>query len=265
MSFVSFWQNPHGRRMPPYVALALVSMRRALGTDFVLLREADLTAALGSTVNDKDWRFGELEFAGNADALSIVAKSDFIRMAYVHRHGGYWFDADTIALVDPRPHLIVGHLDDRLHWYSEALFGARPGNTLLAAAIEACHRADRQAWGNPGGIRDIIDLNPAKITPIPYTLLDPGYHPAYRFTTCDVMLNTEMPVERFLANSSAVLLKLYNTYFSRTPIGTMSVTEFLTSGTLLARIFLHIDPNAEQWITHCQALEREIVGAAANP
>ena len=263
MSFVSFWQNPPGRRMPPYVALALVSMQRALGTDFVLLHDADLTAALGRDVHDKDWRFGELEFAGNPDALSIVAKSDFIRMAYVYRHGGYWFDADTIALADPRPHLIAGQPGDHLHWYSEALFGARPGNALLAAAIEACHSADRQAWGNPGGIRDVIDLDPAKITPIPYTLLDPGYRPAYRFTTCDVMLDTQVPVERFLANSSAVLLKLYNTYFSRTPIGAMSVPEFLSSGTLLARIFLHLDPNAEQWIAHCQALERSFADAAA--
>jgi len=262
MSFVSFWQNPPGWRMPPYVALALVSMRRALGTDFFLLRETDLTAVLGSDVNDKDWRFGELEFAGNPDALSIVAKSDFIRMAYVYRHGGYWLDADTIVLVDPRPHLIVDGLDNRLHWYSEALFGARPGNTLLAGAIEACQSAHRQAWGNPGGIRDIIELVPAKISPIPYTLLDPGYNPAYRFTTCDVMLNTEVPVELFLANSSVVLLKLYNTYFSRTPIGTMSVSEFLNSGTLLARIFLHIDPDAEQWIAHCQALEQEIASGS---
>lgn len=262
MSFVSFWQNPPGRRMPPYVALALVSMQRALGTDFVLLRETDVTAALGRDVNDKDWRFGDLEFAGNPDALSIVAKSDFIRMAYVYRHGGYWFDADTIALADPRPQLMAGRPGDRLHWYSEALFGARPGNALLAAAIETCRSADRQAWGNPGGIRDVIDLDPAKITPIPYTLLDPGYRPVYRFTTCAVMLDTEIPVERFLANGNAVLLKLYNTYFSRTPIGAMSVPEFLSSATLLARIFLHIDPDVEQWVTDCQALEGSVAAAS---
>jgi hypothetical protein len=77
------------------------------------------------------------------------------------------------------------------------------------------------------------------------------------------MLDTEVPVKRFLANSSAVLLKLYNTYFSRTPIGTMSVPEFLSSGTLLARIFLHIDPDAERWIAHCQALEGSFAAASA--
>lgn len=261
MKFVSFWQNPPAQRMPPYVALALVSMQRVLGADFVLLREADLTMVLGSDLQDKDWRFGNLEFAGDPGALSIVAKSDFIRMAYVCRHGGYWFDADTIALADPRPYLSAGQPGDRLHWYSEALFGATPGHALLAAAIADCRGAERQSWGNPGGIRNLIEAAPAMITPIPYTLLDPGYDPAYRFTTCDVMLDTDIPVERFLRNSTAVLLKLYNTYFSRTPIGTMSVRQFLSSKTLLARLFLHIDPDAEHWIAQCATLEQSLEGA----
>ena len=258
MRFVSFWQNPQSRRMPPYVALALVSMQRILGADFVLLGNKDLDAALGRDLGDKDWRFNDLEFSGCAAALSIVAKSDFMRMAYVHRHGGYWFDADTVALADPRPHLAADQCGERLHWYSEALFGATPGNPLLATAIARCHRADRQVWGNPGGIRDIINVGPSQITPIPYTLLDPGFRPAYRFTTCDVMLDTVVPVETFLSNSSVALLKLYNTYFSRAPIGNMSVPEFLSSGTLLARIFLHIDPDADQWIARCHALEQSL-------
>lgn len=257
MSFVSFWQNPPGCLVPPYVALSLVSLRRALGDDFILLREADLVGIFDVAVKDKVWSFSDLEFIGNQDALSIVAKSDFIRMAYIHQYGGYWLDADTIALQDPRLHLIESRLDERLHWYSEALFGARSNNPLLATAMQNCRACERQTWGNPGSIRDMINLDPTKITSIPYSLLDPGYRPSYRFATCDVMLNKEIPVDSFLSNPNVVLLKLYNTYFSRKTIGTMSVQEFLSSGTLLARIFLHIDPNSEKWVSDCEALEME--------
>lgn len=260
MRFVSFWQNPPARRMPPYVALALVSMRRILGDDFILLSDTDVEEVLGRDVSGKEWRFGNLEFAGCPDALSIVAKSDFIRMAYVYRHGGYWLDADTIALGDPRPRLAADSPADRLHWNSEALFGASPGNSLLAMAIERCQAADRQVWGNPGGIRDVIDTAPSRIKPVAYDLLDPGYRPAYRFATCEILLDTNIPVEKFLSNSSVTLLKLYNTYLSRTPIGNMSVPEFLGSGTLLARIFLNIDHDTESWISSCRTLEQSLEG-----
>jgi len=255
VKFVSFWENAPTRRMPPYVALALASLHRSLGEDFVLLGAKDVELAVGHNITTREWRFGQLDFEGSPEALSIVAKSDYIRMAYVYRHGGYWLDADTIALCNPKPGLELGTLDDRLHWYSEALFGARPGNSMLQTSVDQCWESSRHMWGNPGGIRDLVDLNTSRVRMISPALLDPGFRPAYRFPTCDVMLDTTVHVDEFLSSSSVKLLKLYNTYFSRTYIGDLSVSEFLKSGTLLSRIFLHIEPSADEWIARCSALE----------
>lgn len=257
MKFVSFWQNPPGRVTPPYVALALVSLQRVLKGDFVLLGAADMERASWVPAR-KDWRFGKLDFLGHPDALSIVARSDFIRMAYVYHHGGYWLDADTIALDDPRPMLAAANSGSKLHWLNEALFGARAGNPLLTAAIDRCLANEEQVWGNPGHIRELIDAYPDQVLPVSRDLVDPRYCPEYRFTTCDVMLETALPVHNFLVSPEVKLLKLYNTYFSRSFIGQMSVADFLCSGTLLARIFLHIDPDANRWIAECRRLESAI-------
>ncbi|MEW3423886.1 glycosyltransferase, partial [Pseudomonas aeruginosa] len=49
----------------------------------------------------KAWAFEPLPFTLAKGIEAIVAKSDFIRMAFVHRHGGAWVDADTLFLRDP--------------------------------------------------------------------------------------------------------------------------------------------------------------------
>lgn len=257
MKFVTYWETPQGAQMPPYVALALVSMQRALGDAFVLLGPQDIAGTLGIDLDCRGWQFGDLEFKGAPAALSIVAKSDFIRMAFVQRHGGFWLDADTIALADPRPALAPAPLDARLYWYNEALFGARAGNPLLTRAVQQSWDTERHVWGNPGGIRHLVAALPEAVAPIDSSLLDPGWRPAYRFTTCEVMYDRALPVDAFLTNPSAKLLKLYNTYFSRSPIGSMTVPEFLESDTLLARIFLHLDPDRQGWIARCAELEQE--------
>lgn len=257
MKFVSFWQNPPGRIMPPYVALALVSLKRVLKDDFVLLGAADIERTRWAPVG-KDWHFDKLDFTGYPDALSIVVKSDFIRMAYVLHNGGYWLDADTIAFDDPRPALAAAYSGSKLHWLSEALFGAPPNNSLLAAAVNRCLANEQQVWGNPGHIRDFIDAVPDQVVPISRKLVDPGYYPAYRFTTCDILLDTNLSVHTFLSSPDVRLLTMYNTYFSRSFIGQMSVANFLCSGTLLARLFLHIDPDANWWITECSRLDAAI-------
>lgn len=257
MKFLTYWETPPGGRIPPYVALAMVSMQRALADAFVLLGPRDLASTLGIDPDSRSWHFGDLEFEGAPAALSIVAKSDFIRMAWVHRHGGFWLDADTIALGDPRPALMPAVSDDRLYWHNEALFGAQAGNPLLDRAVRQSWDTQRHIWGNPGGIRDLVAASPEAVAPIDPGLLDPGWRPAYRFTSCEVMYDRDLPVEAFLSNPSVKMLKLYNTYFSRAPIGSMTVPEFLGSGTLLARIFLHIDPDPGMWIARCAALERE--------
>lgn len=247
MRFVSYWETMPGHTMPPYVALALAWTRHILGNSFQLLTPDNLTDAIGSAHAQKDWRFHSLAFDAPADAVSIVAKSDYIRLAYVLEHGGVWLDADTILLSHPCPTLFPDVLDYRLHWYSEALFGARPGHDLLRIATRNCLEKPVQDWGDPGTIRAEIARHNDAVVHISQHHFDPGYRPTYGFKTCDVMLDRTIPTDRFLSNGELKVLKLYNTYFSRSPMGAMGIDEFLESGFLLARIFLHLIPDRGFW------------------
>jgi len=260
VKFVTYWETPSGGRMPPYVAMSLVSLKRALGEEFVLLGPGDVTAAIGFDLATRDWNFEHLEFSGAPAALSIVAKSDFIRMAYVSRNGGFWLDADTIAVADPRPALVPAACDTCLQWFNEALFGAHAGNRLLQQAVSSGWIKERHTWGNPGGIRDLVEALPDQVAAIDGSLLDPGWRGPYRFATCEVMYDRDLPVEAFLTNPKLRLLKLYNTYFSRSAIGSMDVAAFLRSGTLLSRIFLHLSPDIDKWTSDCCELEASLRG-----
>lgn len=248
--FVSYWETVPGRTMPPYVALALAWSRHVLGDDFHLLTPGNLAAAIGAAHEHKEWRFRALEFDAHAATVAVVAKSDYIRLAYVLAHGGAWLDADTILLAHPCPAIFPQVLDDRLHWYSEAMFAARPGNPLLSAAARNCLQATVHDWGDPGAISTEIARRQDAVTPISRHLFDPGHHPPYCFETCDVMLDRTLPVERFLQSDGLKALKLYNTYFSRSLMGTMNLDDFLASDFLLARIFLHLLPDRGFWREH---------------
>lgn len=245
--FVSYWETVPGRTMPPYVALALAWTRHVLGDDFHLLTPGDLATAIGSAHELKDWRFRSLEFDAPAATVAVVAKSDYIRLAYVLEYGGAWLDADTILLAHPCPAIFPEWLDDRLHWHSEAVFAARPGNALLRTAARNCLETTAHDWGDPGEIRVEIARRQNAVVHIPRHHFDPGHRPLYCFETCDVMLDKTIPVERFLASDGLKALKLYNTYFSRSPMGTISLDDFLASDFLLARIFLHIMPDRGFW------------------
>jgi hypothetical protein len=62
------------------------------------------------------------------------------------------------------------------------------------------------------------------------------------------------PEDFLLAKPS--LLKLYNTYFTRTSNRIESVSDFLKGGTLLAKLFLHIDGDPDYWIGETERLEQ---------
>jgi hypothetical protein len=246
--FVSYWETVPGCKIPPYVALALGWMRHVLGDAFHLLTPDNVTRAIGCEHLNKDWRFRALEFDASAAATSVVAKSDYIRMAYVFEHGGVWLDADTIILGHLSPSVFPLALDERLHWYSEALFGARSGNNLLCQAARNCLERGYQDWGDPGAIRAAIARNENAVMHISRRHFDPGFRPMYNFKTCEVMFDRVLPADRFLSNAGLKVLKLYNTYFSRSPMGNMCLEEFLCSDFLLARIFLHLMPDRAFWM-----------------
>jgi hypothetical protein len=245
--YVSYWENPPGQKMPAYVALALISLRRALGNRFLLLTPQTIQDLIDPHVISKDWCFKQLPFTLSKGIESIVAKSDFIRMAYIHQYGGVWVDADTLCLRDPTNVLFPTGLTHRLHWYSECLFASRPGNPLLAEAVVKGLEEGVHAWGNPGGIKDSVMQAEDAVVTIPEDVFDPGYNPRYNFASCEVMHRQDLRVDEFLSTDVSIL-KLYNTYFRRTAKTMESIEEFLAGGTLLAKLFLHIEADHSYWL-----------------
>lgn len=253
VNYVSYWETAQGQRMPPWIALALVSMQRALGDRFTLLTRDSVAHCIDASILDKAWHFEPLAFTMDSGIQAIVAKSDFIRMAYVHRFGGAWIDADSILLRDPTPQLFPTGLCAGLHWQSESLFASRPGNVHLGEALAAGLAGGAHAWGNPGGIKEILSRSAHQHIPISPTVCDPGYRPLYNFESCAVMRRKDIAVSDFLLRDVS-LLKLYNTWFKRTSTCDESVAQFLENGTLLSRIFLHIEPDRNFWLRECERL-----------
>lgn len=239
--------------MPSYVALALISMRRALGERFSLLTPRTVQNLIDPLILGKAWAFEPLPFTLAEGIQAIVAKSDFIRMAFVHRYGGAWVDADTLYFRDPTDVLFPTGLSHKLHWYSECIFASLPGNPLLARALAAGLDGGAHAWGNPGGIKDIVAQADGDLITIEADVIDPGYCPRYNFASCEVMRRGDVSVEDFLQTDVA-MLKLYNTYFRRTAKRIESVEEFLTGGTLLAKLFLHIEADIGYWLGESEQL-----------
>jgi len=234
--YVSYWENAPGQTMAPYVSLALVSMRRVLGDRFLLLTPQMLESAIDPAVVDKRWAFEPLPFTLATGIEEIIAKSDFIRMAWVQQYGGVWLDADTLMLRDPTDILFPDGLSTKLHWHSECLFGSLPGNPLLAQALAIGLAEERHVWGNPGCIKDLVPQAPEEVVNISGEFIDPGYRPLYNFTSCEV----------------------YNTYFRRTASRIESVAGFLANGSLLARLFLHIESDVGYWLDESERLMDEL-------
>lgn len=255
--YVTYWEHARGQPMPPYVALALVSMRRVLGQRLLLLTPRTVAYYLGPDILDRAWAFEPLAFTLAEGVEAIIAKSDFIRMAFVHRHGGIWVDADTLFLRDPTETIFPSGVSGKLHWYSECLFASLPGNSLLAQALHQGMGTRAHAWGNPGCIKEIVARAGEGLVPITDEVVDPGYHPRYGFANCEVMRRQDVGVADFLRRDVA-LLKLYNTYFRRTCARLETVAEFLASGTLLANLFLHLEADRGYWLAEVEQLMAEI-------
>ncbi len=251
--YVSYWENPIGQDMPAYIALALVSMRRALGERFSLLTPQTVQDLIDPRILGKTWEFEPLPFTLSEGVEAIVAKSDFIRMDFVHRFGGAWVDADTLFFRDPTNALFPTGLSRKLHWHSECMFASQPGNPLLASALAAGLDGGAHAWGNPGHIKDIVAQADGALVPIAGDVINPGYCPRYNFASCEVMRRQDVSVEEFLL-TDVTMLKLYNTYFRRTAKRMESVEEFLSGGTLLAKLFLHIEADPGYWLGESEQL-----------
>lgn len=257
VSYVTYWEDAPGQPMPPYVALALISMRRVLGDRLLILTPTTAREYLGPDVLDKAWGFKPLPFNLPDGIHAIIAKSDFIRMAFVHRHGGIWIDADTLMLRDPSDAVLPYGVSTKLHWHSECLFAAQAGNPLLGQALRQGMVNHVHAWGNPGSIKDIVASTTEGLVIIPSEVFDPGYRPRYSFANCELMRRQDVDVADFLLRDVS-LLKLYNTYFRRTCTRYENVEEFLTGGTLLAKLFLQIEADYGYWLMEVKRLMAEL-------
>lgn len=263
MKTYTYWETEPGVDVvPPYILLGLASMRRALADDFVLLTDRTVRDYVPAAQIDHDWRFSHASGHLSPALMSIVAKSDFLRMHVVAEHGGAWIDADTIVMRDFRPRL-EGLLGDRLLWHSEQFFCAKPGNALLRGAADAMLAADQLTWGDPGGIKAAVQANKVdKVDFLPVDFYDPGYRPLYGARSYEVMFRTDLAPGDFLKNDKQCIQKMYNSAFVKFIPRDMPVVEFLDSGMLLAQLFLALEPDPQLWITEAATM-RSALGMAA--
>lgn len=251
----TYWETPSTSSIiPPYILLGLANMRRALGERFFLLTKSNLSGYLQGSQNNKDWRFSISSNLLTSELMSIVAKSDFLRMRTVYELGGIWMDADSIVLTNFA--YMLDNLSHKLTWHSEQFFGALPGHDILRIASENMLKAPMQKWGNPGGIKDIIQRNQHEISHVNWkTLLDPNYKTPYNYKSYDIMVDTKVSASEFLCNTNQILLKMYNSGFMKYDIAKQTVDDFLNGDTLLAKIFLSLDPDKARWSEECSKLE----------
>lgn len=255
----TYWENSSARTLPPpYVILGLASMRRVFGENFIIVTPRNLSALLGDLPESKEWTFGNNGDPQKSEVRSIVAKSDFLRMKFVHDLGGYWLDADTVLLQDFRTELDRQLAGDRhLLWHSEAFFGARPGNEILRKACANMLGRQNQTWGNPGDLKTLVADHEGHVKKISFNYIGTGFSPEYSYKTQEVMLRTDVSPGDFLRNKEQRVLKLYNTPLSGTGFGSMAVSEFLESDILLARIFLSIE-SKDYWLENSQAIIEDV-------
>ena len=251
----TYWETASFRKSPPpYIILGLASMKRVFGGDFVLVTPSNVSGLVEDPPEPKEWTFGNNRDLKKFEVRGIVAKSDYLRMKLVYEHGGYWLDADTLALRDFRP-LLNAQLDGsgKLLWHTEQFFGALPHNEILRTASANMLEREHQVWGNPGDLKKLVVDRADNVLKISFDLVKTGSNPEYGYETQGVMLRRDVKPRDFLTNDGQYVLKLYNTPLSDTGYGELTVDEFLESDILLAKIFLSIEPKS-YWIEQATAI-----------
>lgn len=90
MNLWAYWEGD----MPRHIQLCLASLQQACReTEFCLVTPGNLHEYLGP---------GDLH-ANFRDLREPAHRADCVRAALLARHGGFYFDADTIGLADPAP------------------------------------------------------------------------------------------------------------------------------------------------------------------
>lgn len=243
----TFWETVK-EPVPPYVKLGIASAYRVFGQDFNILNSTKCDEMLSEDNRVKDWKFRDEWDLDLAKIRTVVAKSDFYRMRIVGKRGGFWIDADSVVLGDFRDEvnsLTMGN--SQLWWNTEAFFGCDSPNEILIEASRNMLEAENQTWGNPGLVKDLIRQHPESVSAIPNDLVDPGVHPTYNFRNSSQIIESGS-ASKFLRNPKAKMIKLYNTAFRETGLGKMGVEEFLQTDSVLANLFLKLEPSINYWV-----------------
>lgn len=88
MNVWSYWEGP----MPPHIETCIASMRRVCGDDFHLVTPANLRDYVPHGALHPNYR----------TMPQLGPKVSAIRAALLALHGGWWLDADTVALRHPQ-------------------------------------------------------------------------------------------------------------------------------------------------------------------
>lgn len=83
----SYWEGPQ----PQHIETCLRSMENVLGRDFCLVTPKTLSDYISADTLHPNFR----------DLPQPALKADCVRSALLATHGGWWFDADTIAIQHP--------------------------------------------------------------------------------------------------------------------------------------------------------------------
>lgn len=260
MKIVSYWETPKNETtIQPWILLSLAVMKKMMGGDFILLTRHNLSNYLSPLYLEKDYKFNTLPFDANPEHLKLVAKSDVIRYAFIKEHGGIYLDADTIILENNLLNFLDSLIiDERLYWGNDVFFGAKKENETISKILDNIMSNDFYQWGNPGNIKSLVITSNKNITILPEEYYTPGYEVKYNFDNCNLIFRQDIGIDEFLINKSIKMIKLYNTYFSRTSNKCLSVEEFLSKDTLFSKLFLSID-NKKSLVENANVIFSEII------
>jgi len=200
VKLVTYWENVAGRHTPPHIETFLAIMSAKLSDRFLLLTNHNVVEYIGDAHLRKKWRFSKKDRPEDP----VVARSDFIRFAYIHEHGGLWIDADFLCIGDPNVLLDLVMGTDTVLWDSEAIFGSRASRIgCFRGACDNMLARKHQIWGDPGGIKTCIDGMNTQEFPEHLTWPKPAH--GYWWDKTAILLRTDIEPVDFLSGEQAVL------------------------------------------------------------
>jgi len=113
----------------------------------------------------------------------------------------------------------------------------------------------RQAYGNPGGIKELVQARKPEVVFVPQKVWDPTGNHGYSARNWEQTTRYDVSVDEFVQNQDCSLIKVYNSTISRTDLSKLSVEEFLETNTLIANLFLSVEPDVSFWIDRSKECE----------